>query len=110
MKYQVRLSARAEVDVDGVLAWFVEQRASAAAARWLAQLQKKIGTLERMPLRCPLAAEAEEIGQEIRELYIGRRQGRYRILFCIDGRVVSVLHIRHAARDRLREDDLSSFE
>lgn len=65
-----------------------------------------IGTLERLPTRCGLAAEAEEIGRDIRELHVGRRQGSYRVLFEIYGRNVIILRVWHAARDRLTPDDL----
>jgi plasmid stabilization system protein ParE len=66
----------------------------------------KLDTLETYPERCTLAAEAEEIGLEIRELLFGRRQGTYRILFRIRGPVVQILRIWHGARDRLTAHDV----
>lgn len=106
MKFRVELSARAERDVDGALAWLVRQGAVSAASRWHERLLAAVATLEREPQRCPVAPEAEEIGIELRELLFGRRQGVYRILFVIEQRTVSVVHIRHAARDVLRPEDL----
>jgi plasmid stabilization system protein ParE len=100
------LAARAEADLDAALAWFAEQNATDAGTRWLAQLFAAIDSLESMPLRCPLAAEADELGLEIRELLVGKRQRRYRILFRIQSSTVQVLHVRHAARDQLTIDDL----
>lgn len=106
MKFQVRLSARAERDVDGVLRWFREQRATAAGGRWLAKLMSRIDTLEKQPDRCRLADEAPDVGIELRELLFGRRPSTYRILFEIQAPVVHILRIRHAARDALTPDDL----
>jgi plasmid stabilization system protein ParE len=80
MKYQVRLSARAERDVDQVLRWFHGQRATVAGGRWYANLMAKIETLEKQPERCRLADESTDLEIELRELLFGRRRGTYRIL------------------------------
>lgn len=106
MKFQVRISARAERDVDNVLHWFRQQRATTAGGRWFAKLMARIDTLEKQPDRCRLADEATDLGIELRELLFGRRRGTYRILFEIKGSVVHILRIRHTARDALTPDDL----
>jgi plasmid stabilization system protein ParE len=106
MKYRVRLTARAERDVDEALAWLCEQGAGSAARRWHQRILAAVGKLERQPERCPLAAESEDLGIELRELIFGRRQGVYRVLFIIERRTVCILHIRHSARDVLRPDEL----
>jgi plasmid stabilization system protein ParE len=106
MRFQVRISARAERDVDDALDWFQRQRATTAGARWFAQLMARIDTLEKQPDRCRLADEASDVGIELRELPFGRRRGMYRILFEIQGQVVHILRIRHTARDALTPDDL----
>jgi plasmid stabilization system protein ParE len=98
--------ARAERDVEGILQWFCDQSATAAAKRWFDQLMARIDTLELNPGRCPVAAEAEELGVELRELLFGKRHGIYRILFVIAGRTVNILHIRHAARDKVTRQDI----
>jgi hypothetical protein len=46
---------------------------------------------------------------ELRELYFGRRPGVYRILFIIDRGTVHILHIRHAARDAVKIEDVGRF-
>ena len=108
MKYDVRLTAKAERDIESVLRWFAEQQTDAAAGRWVKQLENKIATLERMPMRCALAAEAPELEIELRELLFGRRAGKFRILFVVEGSVVLIAHIRHAARDSAGQEDLGS--
>jgi plasmid stabilization system protein ParE len=106
MQYQVRLTEKAEADVSSVLAWFRDQQATKAGERWLKQLFAQIETLEARPERCRFAAEAEDTGLAIRELLVGRRQFKYRLLFLIDERTVHILRVWHGARDALRLDDL----
>jgi hypothetical protein len=40
----VRLTAKAEADVDRILRWFHEERAMAAGERWFSRLIAKIDT------------------------------------------------------------------
>jgi len=104
--FRVRLTAKAEADVDRVLRWFQEQQASAAGGRWFARLMAKIDTLETHPERCGLADESDELGVEIRELLFGKRHGVYRILFKIEERTVQILRVWHGARERVSPEDL----
>ena len=106
MKYHVLLTDRAEQDAEAVLIWFRRQSAPVAGARWMSRLFTTIDRLETSPERCRKAAEADEIGIDIREITVGRRQGMYRILFQIDGRTVHVLRIWHARRDAIKREDL----
>ena len=104
MAHQVRITARALADIDEALTW-LSQQSSQAAARWHASLLEKVQTLEEYPERCPLAAEAEVLRVELRQLLFGKRRRVYRILFTIEANVVNVLHIRHAAQDWLQPED-----
>jgi plasmid stabilization system protein ParE len=106
VKYQVRLTASAEQDIDGDLQWFHKQSALAAGSRWFRQLMDRIDTLESHPERCPLAAESDDLGLEIHELHFGKRRGTYRVLFRLVGRTVFVLRIRHSARYAVTGDDI----
>ena len=107
MKYRVELSARAEHDIDGALAWLFSKGVSpATAGRWHQRLLSAVATLERGPQRCGLASEAGELAIQLRELLFGRRPNVYRILFVVEQRTVNILHIRHAARDLVRRGDL----
>ena len=60
-----------------------------------------LSSLGTQPRRCPLAPEADAFGEEIRQLLYGRRGGRYRILFRVEGDAVLVLYVRHGARRTL---------
>ncbi len=106
MKYQVRLTEKAEQDVATVLDWFGEPDALPAARKWFGQLMAAIDTLETMPGRCGVAAESADVGVEIRELLVGKRHGIYRVIFQLEKRTVFILRIRHAAREALSRDDL----
>lgn len=106
MKYLVRLAAKAEQDVEEILAWFRQQSAPQAAQRWFANLMARIETLESHPERCTMAPEVEEIGSPIRELHFGKRKGTYRLLFQIEGRTIFIVRIWHSARDAISKDDL----
>ncbi len=103
--YRVRLTAKAQADVESVLRWFYEERATAAGERWFRRLMAKIDALGIDPQRGSVAAESEEAGLEIRELLLGKRQNVYRIIFQIDGQIVHILRVWHGARDRLTPDD-----
>jgi plasmid stabilization system protein ParE len=106
VKYRVRLTFKAEADIDTALGWFHENQAAVAGERWFAQLMSKIDTLETFPERCGIAEESDELGVEIRQLLIGKRHGIYRILFLIDDTTVQILRVWHSARDRIRREDL----
>lgn len=46
--------------------------------------------LTPLPLVCPLTPESEQLGVSIRHLIVGR----YRVLFTVIGRTVTILHVR----------------
>lgn len=81
---------------------WIARRSPRAAARWYNGLERAIETLAENPRRCPLAPEDEYFEEEIRELFYGERGGVYRILFTISEDTVSVLYVRHGARDYVR--------
>ena len=105
MKYQVRLMAAAEQDIESALQWLCDQRATAAANRWFDRLMACIDTLESHPERCRRADESDDVGLDLRELLFGKRRGVWRILFVIDRQTVNILRVRHGARDKLRRED-----
>jgi len=106
MACRVVLTDSAEADVESVLKWFHDRQATDAGSRWFAQLMTKLETLEQHPERCPLAAESEDVGLEVRELLLGRRRFKYRILFTISRQTVTILRVWHCSRDAITRDDL----
>jgi plasmid stabilization system protein ParE len=98
----VELSARQEIAQSYL--WLAE-RSPEAAERWFNGLYDTMGSLELFPERCPLAPENEFFDLEIREIFHGRRQHKYRILFTVCEGEVHVLHVRHGARRVLGESE-----
>jgi plasmid stabilization system protein ParE len=66
----------------------------------------RLDTLENHPERCALAAESEDVGEEIRELLLGRRRYKYRILFTVSGKTVTILRVWHSSRDSITREEL----
>ncbi|QDU79562.1 Plasmid stabilization system protein [Polystyrenella longa] len=106
MGYQVRLSARAEHDVEEVFAWFKSNKAIRAGRVWYGQLLAQIDTLEHHPDRCPVYEISDQKEPIIRELLVGGKAYKYRIFFTIKKMQVEILHIRHTARQEVQGDEL----
>lgn len=104
MTYRIELAAAARADIRSQAQWLRENVSLAAADQWLTGLYKAIDSLQRRPLRCPLASESDRFPEPIHELLYGRRGKRvhkHRIIFTVGEDTVYVLSIRHTARDEL---------
>ena len=99
---QVIILPSAERDIGEVYEWLAEQDAE-AAIHWYNRLLGVVFSLNSFPERCPLAPESKSFHREIRQIFHGRRQHNYRILFSVREREVHVLHVRHGARWALGE-------
>ncbi|WP_165071305.1 type II toxin-antitoxin system RelE/ParE family toxin [Paludisphaera rhizosphaerae] len=108
MTYQVRILAKAWEDLDEILAYIAE-RSPGGAARLLDEFDKTMSRLEVNPFIAPLALEAEDVGEEIRQALFRTRAGRnYRALFLIIGDEVRVLRVRGSGQAPIASDDLTS--
>jgi len=103
--HTVILSPRARDDLRRNAGWMARNVSVRSADRWLARAEAAVNSLANHPERCPEADEAAELGFDLRALLHGRRPHVFRVLFTIDGDAVNVLHVRHAAQDRLTADD-----
>ena len=67
-------------------------------------MEAAVHALADGPERWPLAPESDAFPrrQQIRQLLYGKRRNVYRVLYTIHADRVSVLHVRHAARDFLK--------
>jgi plasmid stabilization system protein ParE len=81
---------------------FISHDSVTYAIRWYEGLLKAINSLQTMPGRCGLARESEHFPDELRQ-YIYHS---HRVIFRIDDAsgLVYILHIRHAARQAIGED------
>ena len=101
-RWNVIVELPAQRDIAEARLWLAEREPD-AAERWFNSIYDTIGSLETFPERCPLAPESKSFNTEIREIFHGRRQHKYRILFTVSENEVHVLHIRHGARRALGE-------
>ena len=103
-RWSVIVELPALQDIAEAHLWLAEREPD-AADRWFDSIYDTIGSLELFPERCPLAPESKFLNEEIREIFHGRRQHKYRILFTMSENEVHVLHVRHGARRALGETE-----
>lgn len=101
-RHAVIIQPAAELDIGKAYEWIAEHD-ELAAIRWYNRLRAVILTLEVFPERAPLAPESKFLKRPIREVFHGRRQHKYRILFTVVSDEVHILHVRHGARQTLGE-------
>lgn len=89
--YQVEFSEEAIEDLDSSFEWGCERWGEEQAVKWYLNMRETIEKeLVLFPLRYSLAPENEEYSVEVRQLI----KGRYRVLFNISRKIITVLHIR----------------
>ena len=90
-KYKVILHPDAEIDISSSFHWGCRTWGREAAEAWIRKLRHTINTrLTSTPLSCSLAPESNELDIKVRQLIVGR----YRILFIVENRLVTVLHLK----------------
>jgi plasmid stabilization system protein ParE len=90
-KYRVILHPDAETDIQSSFEWGCGAWGRKNAQAWVRQLYHTIKTqLSSVPLRCAPAPESEELDIPVRHLLVGR----YRVLFIVEKRTVTILHIK----------------
>lgn len=99
MTYRVELSARARHELQSIVD-YLAQRSKRAADRWHRGIVLAVRSLAKQPQRFALAMESDAFPFQIRQLLYGRKRN-YRVVYTIQGNVVVVLTIRHAAQDNL---------
>jgi len=98
MAYRVDLTARAARNLRRIYR-DIEAATSEAARAWFNGLEAAVLSLDENPGRSPVTPE----DRGLRHLLYGHGRHIYRIIYTIDERdaVVTVLHIRHGARQPL---------
>ena len=103
---QVIIELPALQDIAEAFSWLAQHEAT--AEKWFDSIYDTMASLEYFPERCSMAPESESFKFEIREIFHGRRQHKYRILFTVSADEVHVLHVRHGARQALGESESES--
>lgn len=90
-KYKVIVHSDAESDIESSFKWGRRAWGEENATLWVRKLRRAIrNQLTSLPLACPLAPETERLDVSVRHLIVGR----YRVLFTVKGRTVTILHVR----------------
>ncbi len=102
MAYRVELTERVARDLTHLYQTINAENPTQAYA-WFNGLERVILSLDENPARGPVTFE----DASLRHLLYGRGRNIYRVIYAIDpGRhVVTVLHIRHGARDAFTSSD-----
>jgi toxin ParE1/3/4 len=108
MTYRVELTARA-VGISGLynlraIYRRIHADSSQQARDWFNRLEHAITTLDESPLRCPAAPD----DPRFRHLLYGSGRDVYRVIFVVDEvrSIVTVVHVRHGAREPLKREDV----
>jgi plasmid stabilization system protein ParE len=89
-RYTVVFSDDAVADFASSLQWGCENWGEDVAWHWYAEIRNSIRkTLSSFPLSQPIAPDNDEFEIEVRHMVIGR----YRVLFTISGKQVTILHL-----------------
>ncbi len=100
-RYRVIFTEEAKQDIRNSLRWGVDRWGTDMALRWFRDIKshtRKI--LSVFPFGQPLAPKSDELGREIRHLIFGR----YRVLFEVSGKTVTVIHVIGSYVDPEHED------
>ncbi len=102
-RYRVEITLRAALDLEAIYVT-VDAGVSSAASAWYDSLERVISDLDSLPHRG--AAVPED--QTLRQLLHGKKPHVYRIIYRTDHdtKSVSVIHIRHGARQPVQQEDL----
>ena len=104
MAYLVNITSRAERDL-AQLYWEINARHSGAALKWYRGFKDAILSLQERPNRCPITRKRDHL----RHLLYGHKPHIYRVIFRVlpKQKQVEILHIRHAARGKLKPSDVA---
>ena len=73
-----------------------------AARRFVKALRRRIAPLKTFPEGFGHAPEARAAGVDLRQMM----HGLYRVLYTVEGKIVTIHAVRHGARRPLRSDEL----
>ena|SRR3989442_2884588 len=98
-KYRVILHPEAEDDISSSYEWGCRVWGKERARAWVRDLRRAIKErLTSMPLGCSVAPESDDLDTEIRQLIVHR----YRVLFIVERKTVTILHVRGPYVAKLR--------
>lgn len=105
MKFQVRLTRNAKLEIESAYLWLKNVN-PAYADQWFRELMDTIASLQDKPRRCAKARENDDFPEEIRQLMYGKSRNKYRIIFTIIEDMVYILYVRHTSQSSIKLDFL----
>ena len=109
MTHRIVLHDRARRDIVHSFRWIESQSQSRKSAEaWYAGILEAIRSLGINPERCEVAPESGDLPITLRHLLYGHRQHKHRIIFSVRPNRIHIWTIRHAARNKLKFEDLLS--
>jgi plasmid stabilization system protein ParE len=102
-RYKVVFAASAQEDIFRSYEWGCAEWGEMQARHWARNLRESVEkTLKIFPNGQPLAPESQDMSRDVRQVIVGR----YRILFVVDGRLVTILHLRGAYHSKPDNADI----
>jgi plasmid stabilization system protein ParE len=101
MSYRIVITKRALADLTAIRDYIAKQSPDNAAG-YLAKVLSHFDLLERTPESFAQAPEDESVPYTVHQVIVKP----YRILYCVAGKQVQILHIRHGARLPATPDEL----
>jgi plasmid stabilization system protein ParE len=99
MKYEVRITSRAQREAQANHDWWAENRSAEQAARWYNDFLNAALSLERNPEGHAVAAENDRFPYEIRQLNFGiGRKPTHGLVYAIRPKEVVILRVRYDCR------------
>jgi plasmid stabilization system protein ParE len=106
MSLRVLISRRAERDIREIRDW-IKDRSPIGARSWLNALERALGRLPGVAASSSAAAEAEDLGIDLRQRLFKTRSGhRYRLVFVVRGETIHILAVRGAGQDLLQPGEI----
>lgn len=106
MNRSIRVSVRADADVNAIYEWLAE-RSPEGAIRWYEAFLDAVQPLQHRAESYALAPEAAHLEVDLRQTLFKTRKGRtYRALFVIVEDVVHIVSVRGTGQDLIRGDEL----
>lgn len=106
MNLKVRVSTRAERDVDAIYDWLAD-RSPEGALRWYQTYLSALDGLSVTALGSASAPEADLLGIDLRQAFFGTRKGHvYRFLMVLKDGAIHVVGIRGAGQANATWGDL----
>ena len=101
MAYKVLLTHEAKENISAIVS-YIAQDSPDNARRWRSKIRERLRSLKEWPTRHQIAYSAHDVGYDVRHTF----QGVYRILYAVTDDCVTILSVRHGARQPLTPDEV----